>query len=60
VASAEGESRAVDVEVDVDHLDRLEQSKPASAFAELVWNALDADATEVRVSFERSGALAGC
>lgn len=51
-----GESRAVDVEVQNDHLERLEQSKTYSAFAELIWNALDADATEVRVAFERAGA----
>jgi hypothetical protein len=50
-----GEARAVGVEVD--RLDLLEQAKPASAFAELVWNALGADATEVGVSFERSGVM---
>ncbi len=57
MASTDGEPRAVDVEVEIDHLERLEQSKPGSALAELIWNALDADATEVNVSFERSGAL---
>lgn len=41
------------VNVQPDYLQRLTRvKKPVIAIAELVWNALDADATRVRVSFE--------
>jgi hypothetical protein len=40
------------------HLERLAKCRPAAALAELVWNALDADASEVRVEFKRN-ALSG-
>lgn len=38
------------VEVQQDFLDRLTKARPLQAVAELIWNALDADATDVRVS----------
>lgn len=48
----------VTVEVREDHLEILSRTKPMTAVAELVWNALDAEATEVRVDFE-DNALGG-
>lgn len=42
----------ITVEVQNDHLEILARTKPMTALSELVWNALDAEATEVRVSFE--------
>lgn len=39
------------VEVKEDHLELLSRAKPMAAMAELIWNALDAEATEVRVEF---------
>jgi hypothetical protein len=38
-----------DVEVQPDFLERQSKAQPVAALAELVWNALDADATEVNV-----------
>ena len=40
------------VEVQGDHLEKLSSAKPIQALAELVWNALDADATDVRIEVE--------
>ncbi len=43
--------KTITVEVRDDHLESLARTKPMTALAELVWNALDAEATEVRVAF---------
>lgn len=50
--------KTISVQVRDDHLEYLARGKPLSALAELMWNALDADATEVRVGFEEN-ALGG-
>lgn len=41
----------ITVQVKEDHLALLARAKPMTAVAELVWNAFDAEATEVRVDF---------
>lgn len=41
------------VQVEPDHLNKLAGAKPAQAVSELVWNALDADATRVDVVIEQ-------
>ena len=43
--------KVITVEVREDHLETLAQTKPLIALAELIWNALDAEATETRVEF---------
>jgi hypothetical protein len=43
------------VEVQPDFLERQAKAQPVVAVAELIWNALDADATEVSVDFESDG-----
>ncbi len=43
--------KTITVQVREDHLETLARTKPMTALSELVWNALDADATEVRVEF---------
>lgn len=45
----------LEVEVQGDHLERLARCKPSSALAELIWNALDADAMNVVVEYQRNG-----
>lgn len=40
------------VEVQGDHLEKLASARPMQALAELVWNALDADATDVQIEVE--------
>jgi hypothetical protein len=42
-----------DVEVQADFLERLAAARPVQALAELTWNAFDADATDVRIEFDR-------
>lgn len=42
------------VEVQSDFIEKITRAKPLQALSELIWNALDADAHEVRVSFERN------
>lgn len=43
--------KTITVQVREDHLETLARTKPMTAMSELVWNALDAEATEVRVEF---------
>ncbi|MGB3752920.1 MAG: ATP-binding protein [Parerythrobacter sp.] len=42
------------VAVQEDHLERLASARPTQALAELIWNALDAEATKVSVKFDES------
>jgi hypothetical protein len=44
----------LDVELDQQHLENLSAATPLSGVIELIWNALDADAAEVKVEFGRS------
>jgi len=39
------------VEVQSDYLEKITRARPAPALAELIWNALDADASRVSVTF---------
>lgn len=39
------------VEVQEDYLKKITGAKPVQALAELIWNALDADASDVAVTF---------
>jgi hypothetical protein len=47
-----------DLALDKHHLERLSAS-PLSGITELIWNALDADATEIEVEFSRTPELDG-
>jgi hypothetical protein len=48
--------KTLQIEVQEDHLERISQTKkPILAVAELIWNALDADASKVTVSLIDSG-----
>ncbi len=49
------------VEVQPDFLKKITGAKPVQALAELIWNGLDADASDVAVSFEHNdlGTLSG-
>jgi Histidine kinase-, DNA gyrase B-, and HSP90-like ATPase len=48
----------IDVELDQQHLENLSAATPLTGVIELIWNALDADSTEVKVEFGR-GAFDG-
>jgi hypothetical protein len=45
-----GQSRFIHVDAKPDHLASLARAKPVNALAELIWNALDADADHVQIS----------
>ena len=42
----------IEVKVENDHIQRITTAKPIAAISELIWNAYDADAREVRVELE--------
>lgn len=44
--------KTVEVSVKPDHLEKLTNCKPVAAIAELIWNSLDADATEISIEFQ--------
>lgn len=44
--------KTITVQVREDHLETVAKTKPMTAIAELIWNALDAEATEVNVRFQ--------
>jgi len=49
IETDEGHSRFIHVDAKPDHLASLARGRPVSALAELIWNALDADADRVRI-----------
>ena len=42
----------IEVKVENDHIQRITSARPLAAISELIWNAYDADATEVRVQLD--------
>ena len=42
----------IEVKVENDHIQRITTAKPIAAISELIWNAYDADAREVKVELE--------
>lgn len=42
----------IEVKVENDHIERVTTAKPIAAISELIWNAYDADAREVKVELE--------
>lgn len=42
---------SIDVIAETDHLKKIAKAKPSIAIAEIVWNALDADASKVEISY---------
>lgn len=45
--------KQIEVRVENDHIQRITTARPLAAISELIWNAYDADATEVRVELEK-------
>lgn len=46
--------KSIKVAVQKDHISKLAKSHPVQALAEIMWNALDADATKVEVMFKEN------
>jgi len=42
----------IEVKVENDHIQRITSARPLAAISELIWNAYDADATEVRIELK--------
>ena len=42
----------IEVKVENDHIARITSAKPLAALSEIIWNAYDADAEEVRVELQ--------
>lgn len=47
-------TKIIDIGVETDHIDSLTKSNGMNALAELIWNSLDADASEIKVKYKRS------
>jgi len=45
--------KQIEVRVENDHIQRITTARPLAAISELIWNAYDADATEVSVKLEK-------
>lgn len=46
-------SKTIDLGVEKDHIESLTRANGITAISELIWNALDADATEIKISYKK-------
>lgn len=44
----------LEIKLSNEHLNKFARTKSVRSLSELIWNALDADATKVQVEFERN------
>lgn len=47
-------SKELEIIVQQDHIESLTRSNGINAISELIWNSLDADATEIRINFDKN------
>jgi Histidine kinase-, DNA gyrase B-, and HSP90-like ATPase len=47
-------AKDLEIHVERDHLESLTRASGATALCELIWNALDADAKEIRINYEKN------
>lgn len=47
-------AKQIDLGVEIDHIDSLTRANGKTAISELIWNALDADASEINIQYEKS------
>lgn len=48
-------AKTIDLAVEKDHIDSLTRANGITALSELIWNALDADASEIRINYTQNG-----
>jgi hypothetical protein len=48
-------SKIIDIGVEKDHIESLTKASGTNSLAELIWNSLDADATEVHIDYKTNG-----
>ncbi|MDY2588485.1 ATP-binding protein [Winogradskyella aquimaris] len=46
--------KQIDIGVEIDHIDSLTRANGKTAISELIWNSLDADASEINIEFEKT------
>lgn len=47
-------AQTVDIAVEKDHIDSLTRANGITAISELIWNSLDADASEIRINYTKN------
>jgi len=47
-------AKELEIQVQQDHIESLTKSNGINALSELIWNSLDADATEIRINYEKN------
>ncbi len=47
-------SKTIDIGVEKDHIESLTKASGTNSLAELLWNSLDADATEINVDYKQT------
>lgn len=45
----------IDLGVEHNHIESLTKASGITAFCELIWNAIDADATEIHINYKKNG-----
>lgn len=45
-------AKIIDIGVETDHIDSLTKSNGMNALTELIWNSLDADASEIKIKYK--------
>ena len=48
-------AQTINIAVEKDHIDSLTRANGITAISELIWNALDADATKIKISYTQNG-----
>ncbi|KQC31111.1 ATP-binding protein [Flagellimonas eckloniae] len=46
--------KQIDLGVEIDHIESLTRANGKTAISELIWNTLDADATEIHIEYQKS------
>lgn len=46
--------KQIDIGVEIDHIDSLTRANGKTAISELIWNSLDADASEINIEFKKT------
>ena len=47
-------SQTIELGVEKDHIESLTRASGISAISELIWNSLDADSTEIKITYKKN------
>lgn len=48
-------AKTIDIAVEKDHIDSLTRANGVTALSELIWNSLDADASQIKINYSKNG-----